>query len=45
MKDKNNTVWVEENPDPPKENNILVEHPNFGERPDSGKVYDFKKDI
>ena len=40
---ENNTVKVEENPDPPKENNIPVEHPKFGESPDTGKAYDFKK--
>ena len=36
---------VEENPDPPKENNIPVEHPKFGERPDTEKAYNFKKEI
>ena len=39
---ENNTVKVEENPHPPKENNIPVEHPRFGERPDTGKAYDLK---
>ena len=36
---------VEENMDPPKEKDILVEYPKFGERPDTGKAYDFKKEI
>ena len=41
---ENNAVEVEENPNPPKENNIPVEHPKFGERPDTWKAYDFKKE-
>ena len=43
MRDKkqveNNTVEVEENPDPPKKNNVPVEHPKFRERPDTRKAY------
>ena len=42
---ENNTVEVEEKPDPPKENNMPVENPKFGERPDTGKAYDFKREI
>ena len=34
---------VEENMNPPKEKNIPVEYPKFGERPDTGKAYHFKK--
>ena len=40
---ENKTVEVEENPDPPKENNVPVKHPKSGERPDTGKVYDLKQ--
>ena len=42
---ENNAVEVEENLDPPKEKNIQVEYPKFGERPETGKAYDFKKEI
>ena len=40
---ENNAVAVEENMDPPKEKDILVEYPKFGERPNTGKAYDFNK--
>ena len=40
---ENNAVVVEENPDPPKEINIPVEYPKFGERPDNQRAYNFKK--
>ena len=40
-----NTVEVEENPDPPKEINVPVEYPMFGERPDTGKAYNFENEI
>ena len=40
---ENNIVQVEGSPDLPKENNIPEEHPKFGERPDTGKAYNFKK--
>ena len=39
---ENNAVELEENPDPPKEDNLPVQHPKFRERPDTGKAYDFK---
>ena len=39
---ENNTVEVEENPDPPKKNKVPVEHPRFGERSDTEKAYDLK---
>ena len=42
---ENNAVEVEQNMDPPKEKDIPVEYPKFGERPDTGKAYDFKKEI
>ena len=42
---ENNAVEVEEDIDPPKEKDIPVEYPKFGERPDTGKAYDFKKEI
>ena len=42
---ENNVVEVGENPDPPKEINIPVEYQKFGERPDTEKAYDFKKEI
>ena len=42
---ENNTVGVEEDLDPPKEINDPAEYPKFGERPDTGKVYNFKKEI
>ena len=41
----NNTVGVEEILDPPKENKVPVECPKFGERPATGKAYEFKKEI
>ena len=41
---ENNAVEVEENFHPPKEKDILVEYPKLGERPDTGKAYDFKKE-
>ena len=40
---KNNVVKVEENPDPPKKDTLPVEHPKFGEMPDTWKAYDFEK--
>ena len=36
---------VEENMDPSKEKDIPVEYPKFGERSDTGKAYDLKKEI
>ena len=42
---ENNTGEVKENPDPLKENDIPVEHPKFGERPDTRKAYYFHKEI
>ena len=36
---------VEENMDPPKEKDIPVEYPIFGERPETGKTYGFRKEI
>ena len=42
---ENNAVDVEENMHPPKEKDIPVEYPKFGERPDTGKAYDFKTEI
>ena len=42
---ENNTMEVEENPDPPKENNLQMEHPKFQERPDTWKADDFKKEV
>ena len=42
---ENNTVEVGENLDQPKEINDPVEYPKFGERPDTGKVYAFKRKI
>ena len=39
---KNNTVEVEENLNPKKEDSLPVEHPMFKERPDTGMVYDLK---
>ena len=41
---ENNAVEVEENTDP-KEDNFPVKYPKFEERPDTGKAYDFKKEI
>ena len=40
---ENNAVEVEEDIDLPKEKNTPEEYPKFGERPDTGKAYDFKK--
>ena len=37
---ENNAVEVEENLNPPKEKDIPVEYPKFGERPDTGKACD-----
>ena len=34
---------MKENPDPQKENNVLVEYSKIGERPDTGKAYDCKR--
>ena len=42
---ENNAEEVEENMDPPKEKDIPVECPKFGERPDTGNAYDFKTEI
>ena len=42
---ENNGVEVEENPDLPKKDNLPVEHPKFGERPDTGKAYNFEKEV
>ena len=36
---------MEENMDPPKEKDIPVEYPEFRGRLDTGKVYDFKREI
>ena len=36
---------VEENPDPPKKNNVPSENLKFGEWTDTGKAYGFKKEI
>ena len=33
----------EEKPDPHQKNTLLGDYPEFGERPDSGKAYDFKE--
>ena len=43
--EKNNAVEGEENLDPPKEKDNSVEYPKFGERPYTGKVYDFAKEV
>ena len=40
---ENNAVVVEENPDPPKEDNLPVDHPKSREMTDTGKAYDLKK--
>ena len=42
---ENNAVEVEENMDSPKEKDIPVEYPKFGERSDTGEVYDYKTEI
>ena len=36
---------VEENMDPPKEKDIPMEYQKLGEGPDTGRAYDFKKEI
>ena len=40
---ENNAVDVEENPDLPKNDTLTVEHPKFGERPDTDKASDLKQ--
>ena len=36
-------VEVEENPDLQQKDTPLEDYPKFGERPDTGKAYDFNK--
>ena len=36
---------MEENPDPQQKDALPKEYPMFGERPDTGKAYDFKEEV
>ena len=42
---ENNAVEVKDYPDPLRKDNLPVEHPKFGERPNTGKAYDFEKEV
>ena len=42
---ENNVMELEENWDTPKKDTLPVDHPKFGERPETGKAYDFEKEV